>query len=83
MKKLLEKLRSRKDEGASAVEYGLLVALIAVVIAGAVMALGSSLNGQFQNADSSINGAGGGGGDECTDNGGTWEGSDEEGWVCV
>lgn len=40
--------RSRRhDEGASAVEYGLLVALIAVVIAGAVAALGVALNNQL------------------------------------
>ncbi len=38
-----------KDEsGASAVEYGLLVALIAVVIIGAVTALGTNLNATFQ-----------------------------------
>ena len=37
-----------KDEsGASAVEYGLLVALIAVVIIGAVTALGSSISKVF------------------------------------
>ena len=38
-----------KDEsGASAVEYGLLVSLIAVVIIAAVTALGDSLSGQVQ-----------------------------------
>jgi len=37
-----------KDEsGASAVEYGLLVALIAVVIIGAVTALGTALKQMF------------------------------------
>ncbi|MDO9531329.1 MAG: Flp family type IVb pilin [Deltaproteobacteria bacterium] len=37
-----------KDEsGASAVEYGLLVALIAVVIITAVTSIGTSLNTQF------------------------------------
>jgi pilus assembly protein Flp/PilA len=40
----------RGDEGASAVEYGLLVALIAVVVAGAAWALGTALNGQFKKA---------------------------------
>jgi pilus assembly protein Flp/PilA len=38
-----------KDEsGASAVEYGLLVALIAVIIIGAVTAVGTNLSGTFQ-----------------------------------
>jgi pilus assembly protein Flp/PilA len=47
-----------KDEsGASAVEYGLLVALIACAIIGAVSALGTSLNGTFNNAATTIQGA--------------------------
>ncbi len=36
-----------KDEGATAVEYGLMVALIAVVIIAAVTAIGLALNGKF------------------------------------
>ena len=37
-----------KDEsGATAIEYGLIAALIAVVIIGAVTTLGTSLNGTF------------------------------------
>ena len=50
MKKLnarLRALRTRRDDGASAVEYGLLVALIAVVIASTVLALGAALEGRF------------------------------------
>jgi pilus assembly protein Flp/PilA len=44
-----------KDEsGASAVEYGLLVALIAVVIVGAVTALGTSISSTFQGAATTI-----------------------------
>ncbi|MBM4295070.1 MAG: Flp family type IVb pilin [Deltaproteobacteria bacterium] len=44
-----------KDEsGASAVEYGLLVALIAVVIIGAVTALGGAISGQFTAASTAI-----------------------------
>jgi pilus assembly protein Flp/PilA len=39
--------RTRPDKGASAVEYGLIVALIAVVIAAAVFALGSTLRQRF------------------------------------
>ena len=46
---------ARKDqEGASAVEYGLLVALIAVVIVGAVTLLGTKLNGMFTSITGSI-----------------------------
>jgi pilus assembly protein Flp/PilA len=41
-------LKSRRDEkGATAVEYGLMVALIAVVIIGAVTLLGNNLNTMF------------------------------------
>jgi pilus assembly protein Flp/PilA len=36
-----------KDEGATAVEYGIMVALIAVVIVLAVTAIGTRLNGVF------------------------------------
>jgi pilus assembly protein Flp/PilA len=43
-------LRRRADEGASAVEYGLLVALIAVIIAVAVAALGNAVNVQIDKA---------------------------------
>ncbi len=44
-----------KDEsGASAVEYGLLVALIAVVIIAAVSTLGTKLNATFQSAAASL-----------------------------
>lgn len=46
---MLTKLTSlvRNDEGATAVEYGLMVALIAVVIIGAVTLLGGNLTGLF------------------------------------
>ncbi|MCL4502913.1 MAG: Flp family type IVb pilin [Deltaproteobacteria bacterium] len=47
-----------KDEsGASAVEYGLLVALIAVVIMGAVTTLGTTIKGMFENVTTQINSA--------------------------
>jgi len=39
--------RTRKDRGATAVEYGLLVGLIAVAIIVAVTALGTQLNRLF------------------------------------
>ena len=38
----------RDDKGASAVEYGLLVALIAAVIVGAVTLLGGNLKATFE-----------------------------------
>ena len=37
----------RDDKGATAVEYGLLVALIAAVIIGAVVLLGGNINDAF------------------------------------
>ena len=44
-----------KDEsGASAVEYGLLVSLIAVVIITAVTLVGTSLEGKFNEASTAI-----------------------------
>jgi pilus assembly protein Flp/PilA len=45
MEKLLKFLKD--DKGASAVEYGLLVALIAAVIVGAVTLLGGNLKATF------------------------------------
>ena len=50
----------RDDEGATAVEYGLMVALIAVVIIGAVQALGGNISTMFQNVANTIGGMGGG-----------------------
>jgi pilus assembly protein Flp/PilA len=47
---------ARTERGASAVEYGLLVALIAVAIIVAVSLLGTSLSGIFSKTASSING---------------------------
>ena len=47
--------RMAKDErGASAVEYGLLVAGIAAVIVGIVFILGDNLQGAFQTTNDSI-----------------------------
>jgi pilus assembly protein Flp/PilA len=40
-------VRDRSDRGATAVEYGLMVALIAVVIIGAVTLLGQQLSSLF------------------------------------
>lgn len=57
MKTLLQRwrrVRRRRDDGASAVEYGLLVALIAVVIAGTVVALGTTLKDKFDQASCTV-----------------------------
>ncbi|HLL69365.1 MAG TPA: Flp family type IVb pilin [Micromonosporaceae bacterium] len=45
-----------RDQGATAVEYGLMVALIAVVIVLAVATLGSTLSGLFTSTESGIDG---------------------------
>ena len=42
------------EDGASAVEYGLLVALIAAVIIAAVQIMGTSLSGTFNSAATSL-----------------------------
>jgi pilus assembly protein Flp/PilA len=42
------------EEGATAVEYGLMVALIALVIIGTVFALGGNLNELFGEVDACI-----------------------------
>ena len=47
MLKTLVKFQNRDERGATAVEYGLMVALIAVVIIGAVTLLGNNLNAMF------------------------------------
>ena len=47
MLKHLVKFQNRDERGATAVEYGLMVALIAVVIIAAVTLLGNNLNGMF------------------------------------
>lgn len=53
---MFDKLRgtSRTEEGASAVEYGLLVALIAAIIVVAVFAIGSLVRNTFQDTCQSI-----------------------------
>lgn len=44
-----------KDEsGATAIEYGLIVALIAVVIVGAVTAIGTNMNAKFEEVRDSV-----------------------------
>uniref|UniRef100_B0SYF3 Flp/Fap pilin component n=1 Tax=Caulobacter sp. (strain K31) TaxID=366602 RepID=B0SYF3_CAUSK len=47
------------ESGATAIEYGLIVALIAVVIATVVTTLGGSLKTTFKNVDDSVKAANG------------------------
>ena len=56
MTKMLNFAKSlgRDDSGATAIEYGLLAALIAVVIIGAVMSLGTTLQGVFSEIDTEL-----------------------------
>ena len=53
----LHRLEERKDRGATAVEYGLLVGLIAVVIIATVTLLGGQLNALFQRVVAALGGA--------------------------
>ena len=52
------RMHIRRDEGASAVEYGLLVAGIAVVIIVAVFALGGTVRDTFTKTNTCIAGSG-------------------------
>ncbi|EXF25285.1 pilus assembly protein [Nesterenkonia sp. AN1] len=56
---MTDRFEGRKDKGATAVEYGLLVGLIAVVIIGAVLALGGTLNDLFTGVNTDLEGVGG------------------------
>jgi pilus assembly protein Flp/PilA len=53
MIKNLRKLLKSKD-GATAIEYGLIAALIGVVVISAVTALGETLEAQFENIEAAI-----------------------------
>jgi pilus assembly protein Flp/PilA len=54
MLKTLVKFQNRDERGATAVEYGLMVALIAIVIIGAVTALGDQISSLFDSAATQI-----------------------------
>jgi pilus assembly protein Flp/PilA len=57
MTRLLTALQTRRvtrDRGATAVEYGLLVALIAAVIVAVVVILGNQVNNAFNSVSTSI-----------------------------
>ncbi|MGJ9372356.1 Flp family type IVb pilin [Nesterenkonia sp. CF4.4] len=58
---MTDRFEGRKDRGATAVEYGLLVGLIAVVIIGAVILLGGTLNDLFGDVNTELTGGTGGG----------------------
>ena len=52
---LVADVKAKRDErGATAVEYGLMVALIAVVIIGVVTLLGTSISTMFQSVVTAI-----------------------------
>ena len=51
-------MRRNSEEGASAVEYGLLVALIAAVIVVAVIALGGTVRDAFNDTNDCVKDAG-------------------------
>lgn len=64
MKNLFSRF-AQDESGATAIEYGLIAALVAVVIIGALQLLGGEIRDTFQdveNAISTARGAGGGGG---------------------
>ncbi|HWA91009.1 MAG TPA: Flp family type IVb pilin [Rhizomicrobium sp.] len=44
----------RDESGATAIEYGLIAALIAVVVIGAVTAVGTGLSGTFSTVSGSV-----------------------------
>ena len=52
--KTLIKTFMQDDSGATAIEYGLIVALIAVVIITAVTTIGGKLNNAFTNAGNNL-----------------------------
>ncbi|MBM3700037.1 MAG: Flp family type IVb pilin [Actinobacteria bacterium] len=65
MKKFLSKVMfylTQKQKGATAVEYALIVALIALAIVVGVTAVGGGLNTAFTNISTQIGAAFGGGG---------------------
>ena len=52
----------RNESGATAVEYGLIAALIGVVIIGGATALGNALNSKFTSIGTTVTSAGAAGG---------------------
>lgn len=60
MKNLMNNVKSfmRDEEGVTAIEYGLIAALIAVVIIGAVTLVGTELEGVFTEIQEALAGTG-------------------------
>jgi pilus assembly protein Flp/PilA len=56
MSKVLKMIKN--EDGATAIEYGLIAALIAVAAIGAMTGIGTSLNSTFTNVSQGLNGAG-------------------------
>jgi len=52
------KTRAREEGGATAVEYALMIALIAAVIIGAVTTLGTNAQSKFTTVGNAVGGAG-------------------------
>ena len=48
---------ARRDEGVTAIEYGLIAALIAVAIIGATTTVGGSVSGTFTRVSNALTGA--------------------------
>ena len=57
MKKALKALKKLNEKGAAAVEYGIMVALIAAIIVGTVQNIGQSLLTAFKTVATAIAGA--------------------------
>lgn len=53
MKALIQRFKSDED-GATAIEYGLIAALIAVAIIAAVRTLGTTLSGTFTSVENAL-----------------------------
>jgi pilus assembly protein Flp/PilA len=53
MAELMKLIKNRK--GATAIEYGLIAALIAVAAIGAMQSIGNKLNSTFNNVSNSLN----------------------------
>ncbi len=50
----------RNEDGATAIEYGLIAALVSVAAIGALTAMGGSLSAMFNTVSSALSGAAGG-----------------------
>lgn len=50
----------RNEDGATAIEYGLIAALVSVAAIGALTAMGNSLSTMFNTVSSALSGAAGG-----------------------